>query len=279
MKRLIGDTIARLAHGKYINKDNADCVTDPITRSFLRHHHRDLEALGDYLLEYYRRLIEERQMTGKAALGDFPFLWQTDFNFPWSGGWLNNQEGKTEERDLLVVIPGRDRGRAVVMADHYDTAYMEDRYEKAAAGWCPAGRGRGRRQSLSHCRHDARRADIPRPQPAPESWDATCGWCTLPARSFLRIAWCRHLAQCIVEGALKIRRKGSRRLDLSKVRIQGVFVSDMIAHNNDNDPDVFQISPRCKCGIFTGSHRCAPGQRDLECQLPVWNRRSQPPRL
>ena len=36
--------------------------------------------------------------------------------------------GPAEERDLLMVIPGRDRRRAVIMADHYDTAYMEDRY-------------------------------------------------------------------------------------------------------------------------------------------------------
>ena len=32
------------------------------------------------------------------------------------------------------MIPGRDRRRAVIMADHYDTAYMEDRYEKARGG-------------------------------------------------------------------------------------------------------------------------------------------------
>ena len=48
-------TIARLAHGRYVNKDNADCVRDRATQSLLKHHHRDLEALGDYLLDYYRR--------------------------------------------------------------------------------------------------------------------------------------------------------------------------------------------------------------------------------
>ena len=50
------------------------------------------------------------------------------------GGWKANQEGRTEERNLMVVIPGRDRRRAVIMADHYDTAYMEDVYEKARGG-------------------------------------------------------------------------------------------------------------------------------------------------
>ena len=67
-------------------------------------------------------------------MGDLPFRWQTDMAYPWSGGWLGNQEGREEERDLLVMIPGRDCRRAVIMADHYDTAYMEDRYEKARGG-------------------------------------------------------------------------------------------------------------------------------------------------
>jgi hypothetical protein len=53
----------------------------------------------------------------------------------------------------------------------------------------------------------------------------------------------RHLAQTIVEGSLKLRRQGRRPLDLSKVQIEGVYVLDMIAHNNDHDRDVFQISP------------------------------------
>ena len=37
---------------------------------------------------------------------------------------------------LVVVIPGRDRRRAVIMGDHYDTAYMEDHY-----GYMHGGKG------------------------------------------------------------------------------------------------------------------------------------------
>ncbi len=98
-------TIVRLAHGRYVRKENADCARDPVTQSLLACHHRDLEALGDYLLDYYRRLIQQAGMSGKAAVGDLPFRWQTDFQFPWSGGWLGNQEGRLEERDLVMVIP------------------------------------------------------------------------------------------------------------------------------------------------------------------------------
>ncbi len=47
--------IASLATGQYINKDNADCVTDAATQAKLVHSGRDLEALGDHLLDYYRQ--------------------------------------------------------------------------------------------------------------------------------------------------------------------------------------------------------------------------------
>ena len=62
------------------------------------------------------------------------FHWYTDFDFAGFGGWKNNQEGHTHERDLLIVIPGRNRSEAVIMADHYDTAYMEDVYFKSRGG-------------------------------------------------------------------------------------------------------------------------------------------------
>lgn len=105
--------IAYLSAGKYINKANSDCIQDPITQKVLRHHHRDLEALGDYLLAYYRRAIAAHGIRGKALVGDFPFHWETDFDFNWWGGWVEGQDGQTEERNLMVVIPGPDRRRAV----------------------------------------------------------------------------------------------------------------------------------------------------------------------
>ena len=73
-------------------------------------------------------------MAGAVQFGELPFRWQTEYHFPWMGGWVHNQEGKAYERNLLVKIPGRDRKRAVIMADHYDTAYMEDLYEPLRGG-------------------------------------------------------------------------------------------------------------------------------------------------
>ena len=126
--------IVHLSHGEYINKANSDCIRDSVTQRKLRHPGRDLEALGDYLLSYYSRTIKSCKMQGKALAGDLPFRWKTDFEYDWWGGWVNDQKGRLEERDLMVVIPGRDRSRAIIMADHYDTAYMEDIYDKQQGG-------------------------------------------------------------------------------------------------------------------------------------------------
>src|SRR6185369_7586179 len=38
------------------------------------------------------------------------------------------------ERNIVMMIPGRNRGEAIVMADHYDTAYMEDVYYPEKGG-------------------------------------------------------------------------------------------------------------------------------------------------
>ena len=126
--------ICKLSHGDYINKDNADCVHDPATSALLLHRHRDLERLGDYLLSRHLDAIAAAKMEDKAICGEIPFRWNTDFDFSAFGGWKNNQEGHTHERDILVIIPGKNRSEAIVMADHYDTAYMEDIYDKSPGG-------------------------------------------------------------------------------------------------------------------------------------------------
>jgi hypothetical protein len=237
-------TIAALAHGKYINKDNADCVHDAVSQARLQHHRRDLDALGDYLLDYYRRLIAKAGMTGKAIVGDLPFRWRTDFHFPWSGGWLGNQQGDLEERDLVMMIPGRDRRRAVIMGDHYDTAYMEDCYEK------PRG-GNGARLAAAgaddnHSATAAMMLGAPLFLELSRAGRLECDvWLVhLTGEEFPSDCMgARHLAQGVVEGTLQLRRQRGRKLDLSPVQIEGVYVMDMIAHNNERDPNVFQISP------------------------------------
>ncbi len=267
-------TIVRLAHGRYVRKENADCARDPVTQSLLACHHRDLEALGDYLLDYYRRLIQRAGMSGKAAVGELPFRWQTDFPFPWSDGWLGNQDSRLEERDLVVVIPGRDRRRAVIMADHYDTAYMEDRYEKARGGngarWAAAGADDNHSATaalmlgapifLDLSRAGLLGCDVWLVHLTGEEFPSDC-------------MGARHLAQAIVERTLKLRRQGRRGLDLSRVQIEGVYVLDMVAHNNDRDPDVFQISPGAGRDSLRLAYQAHLANVAWNALVPQWNAR------
>ena len=268
------NAIATLAHGEYITKDNADCVNDPVTRGLLPHHHRDLEALGDYILDYYERLLTKHKVS-KALVGDLPFHWQTDFEFTWSGGWLKNQKEPPPERDLVMVIPGRDRKRAVIMADHYDTAYMEDRYEKdkggngarlAAAGAddnhsATAALMLGAEVFLELSKAGKLACDIWLVHLTGEEFPSDC-------------LGARNLCQRLVEGNLKIRLKKGGWHDLSKVRIQGLYVLDMVAHNNDGNRDIFQISPGTGPESLWLAYQAHLASEAWNTQAKVWNRRS-----
>jgi hypothetical protein len=266
-------TIALLAEGQYLNKNNADCVRDPTTHALLPYHVRHLDALGDYLLAYYAKRIEAAGLAGKALTGTVPFQWRTDFDFSWMEGWLRNQD-QPAERDVVAVIPGKDRGRAVIMADHYDTAYMADRYEK-----CYGGRG----ARLAACGAD-------------DNHSATAAL-MLAAPIFLELSkagrlgcdiWLVHLtgeefpADCLgaralterlVERTLALQLASGRRKDLSGVRIQGVYVADMIAHNNDHDRDVFQIAPGTGRESFWLARQAHRANEIWNASVPEWNRR------
>ncbi|MGO8690059.1 MAG: M28 family metallopeptidase [Thermoguttaceae bacterium] len=267
-------TIALLATGRYVNKDNADCVRDPATQARLAHRQRDLEALGDYLLGYYRRTVEAAGMTGRALVGDLPFRWKTDFHFPWSDGWLKNQDDQTCERDLVVVIPGRDRRRAVVMADHYDTAYMEDLFGYTSGGGGPrlAAAGADDNHSataalmlaaplfLDLARQGKLACDIWLVHLTGEEFPSDC-------------MGARHLCQCLVEGTMKIRLADRRWRDLSRTRVAGVYVLDMVAHNNDRDRDVFQICPGTGRPSMWLAQQAHAANRIWNASAPAWNRR------
>ncbi len=235
-------TIAELSAGKFINKENADCARDPLTQSKLRHRHRDLDALGDYLLARYQKAAAAAHAKG-VMVGSIPFYWQTDFRFEWSDGWLRSQKEEAEERDLIVVIPGRDRSKAIIMADHYDTAYMEDVYDK--------GPSKGVRMAAAGAddNHSATAALI----------HAFPAFCELSSSGRLGCdVWlihltgeefpsdclgARHLCERLVEKNLRIRLASQDWHDLSGTQIQGVYVLDMVAHNNERAPYIFQISP------------------------------------
>jgi hypothetical protein len=261
-----------LSRGEFVNKSNSDVVTDPATQERLAHPRRDLHALGGYLIREYERAIAAAGMDGIAVVGELPFEWQTDFEYKDFGGWVANQTGAEYERNIMLVIPGKDRSQAVVMGDHYDTAYMEDVYEKARGG--------------TGARIAAEGAD--------DNASATATL-LLAAPVFLDLAkqgklerdvWLLHLTgeefpsdcmgarafcQAVVERTLALR-VGDRSIDLSNVQLAGVLVMDMIAHNRDNARNIFQISPGRSAASLELAYEAHIANRIWNAGAAKWNR-------
>jgi hypothetical protein len=237
-------TIALLAHGKYRNKDNADCVQDEPTRKALRHHHRDLEPLGEYLMRRHALAIRRAGLQGQAWVGEHAFHWRTDFDFPWSGGWARNQDGRAYERNIVVRIPGRDPSRAVIMADHYDTAYEADRYDPRYGGTGARVAAAGADDNHSATAALLLAAPVLLGLSKAERLGCDVWLVHLTGEEFpADCMGARNLCRALVEGNLRVREFRGGERDLSGVRVKGVYVSDMIAHNNDRERSVFQIAP------------------------------------
>lgn len=269
-------TITRLATGRFRNKDNADCVHDPASESLLTHKHRDLEALGDFLLAYYRRLIAQHGLQGRALAGDLPFAWHTDFDFPWMDGWRTNQAGPGRERNLLIVIPGRNRRRAVIMADHYDTAYMEDLYYREHGGRLARVAAAGADDNHSATAALMLAAPVFLEMSRTGRLDADIWLMHLTGEEFpADCLGARHLAQWLVEGSLRLRVPGRKSVDLSKVTVAGVYVLDMIAHNRDRDRNVFQVSPGFSRQSFWLAYQAHLANMIWNAGIEQWNRRPE----
>jgi hypothetical protein len=268
--------IADLGEGEFVNKNNADCCRDTMSQKYLPYFIRQLEPLGDYLLNHYSRAIETADMTGKALAGEMPFQWQTDFDYSWMGGWLRNQEGGAAERNIVVVIPGRNRSEAVIMSDHYDTAYMADRYEPrcgdtgARLAACGADDNHSATAAmmlaapifLDLSRKGQLERDIWLIHLTGEEFPADC----LGARA---------LTQRLVEGVLRLHLPKGKPRDLSRTRVRGLYVSDMIAHNNDHERDVFQISPGNDPESFRLAELALGAAEVWNASVPIWNERPE----
>jgi hypothetical protein len=142
----------------------------------------------------------------------------------------------------------------VIMADHYDTAYMEDLYYKESGGKLARVAAAG--ADDNHSATAALMLGAPVFMEMSKAGQLACDvWLVhLTGEEFPSDCMgARNLAQALVEGSLKFRVKGRRSPDLSGVKIEGVYVLDMIAHNRASDQDVFQISP----GLSRASYQLA----------------------
>jgi len=75
-----------------------------------------------------------------------------------------------------------------------------------------------------------------------------------------------------VEGTLKLHLPGGKTRDLSGVRIKGLYVSDMIAHNSDRARDIFQISPGTGRQSFWLAEQAHIANEIWNESVPVWNK-------
>jgi hypothetical protein len=275
------ETIVKLAHSDFKNKDNADCFQDEPTKLALerlqRPDHRDLEALGDYLMDRYQQVIATAGMTGQAWVGEHAFHWTTDFEFQRWDAWQRNQNGEVHERNIVVRIPGRDSTQTVILADHYDTAYMYDEYEQKAGG--TGARIAAHGADDNHSATAALLLAAPILLELSKQGKLECDiWLVhLTGEEFPSdCLGARNLCQALVERTLKVIEPGGVAHDLSKVTCRGVYVADMIAHNNPHDRNVFQMAPgegKASAWLAYQAHR-ATG---------IWNRlaqeaNSKPPR-
>jgi hypothetical protein len=233
-----------LAQGEFIYKDNADIMLDESTLSLVIKQQRDLEQLGDYFIVRYRKLIADSGMEGQAMAGELAFKWNTLFDFTQYGGWLGNQNGKIHERNLLVIIPGKNRKQTVVLGDHYDTAYMEDIFERDRGGSGARLSARGADDNYSASATLLQAAPILLKMSKEGKLERDIWLIHLTGEEFPSDCMgARNLCQSLIEKDLSLTLDEKTNIDISETEIVGLYVMDMIGHNRDNDQDIFQISP------------------------------------
>jgi Zn-dependent M28 family amino/carboxypeptidase len=161
------------------------------------------------------------------------------------------------------------------MGDHYDTAYMEDRY-----GYMHGGKGPRLAAAGADDNHSATATlmlaapilmELSRAgQLACDIWLVHLTGEEFPADCL----GARHLCERLVEGNLQIRLTNGRERDLSKVRIRGLYVLDMVAHNNDGEPDVFQICPGTSRESMWLAYQAHLANAAWNDSAPQWNSRA-----
>jgi hypothetical protein len=160
------------------------------------------------------------------------------------------------------------------MADHYDTAYMEDTYGTAADahGARIAASGADDNHSATSClmlaapillklsREGRLARDVWLIHLTGEEFPADC-------------LGARHLCARLVQGNFGIRTTDGQSADLSKTRVCGVYVLDMIAHNNEHDRDVFQIAPGSGPESLWLAYQAHAATEIWNAGTAAWNRR------
>jgi hypothetical protein len=237
---------------------------------------RDLDALATHLSRRHKQIIEQHGMTGRAWTGEQVFRWTTDFDFSWSQSWRENMQ-KARERNVVVYIPGRRKREVVVMADHYDTAYMEDLYGSRKGvdgdGLRASAAGADDNHSATAALLEAAQALLPLAKAG--KLERSVLLVHLTGEEFpADCLGARMLSQAVVERTLMVLRDGGAREDFSDLRVAGVFVLDMVGHNNvdkESRRDIFQIAPGEGVGATRLAEIAHRANQRWNRSVPLWN--------
>jgi hypothetical protein len=275
-------TIRALAHGAFRMKNDADGIlvnrgrhggAAALAARVHVHQKRDLEALGDHLHERYRELIALHGLEGQAEVVDHVFRWESDHHFEWMEGWVRNQVAPAE-RNIILMIPGRDRRQAVVMGDHYDTAYMEDVFygEKGGDFLRAPAAGADDNHSATTALLLAAEQLLPLAAAgklARDVWLVHLTGEEYPADCM----GARALGQALVEKSLVLTAEDGTARDVSQVTVVGAFILDMIGHNTERNRDVFMIAPGEGTGSAHLALRAHHANRRWNASAAAWNQR------
>ena len=129
------------------------------------------------------------------------------------------------------------------MADHYDTAYMEDVYEKERGGSGARVAAAGADDNCSATATLLQAAPIFLKLAREGKLERDVWLLHLTGEEFPSdCLGARHFCQALVEGTLKLH-VGDQFVDLADACVLDVVVMDMIAHNRETAKDIFQIAP------------------------------------
>jgi len=273
-------SISALADGEFRQKANSDGIAvnrgktggPAAAAAHLRvEERRDLEKLGDHLHDRYRALIAGHGMTGAAEVVDHVFRWDTDFALPWMEGWAKNRDAPGE-RNIVVMIPGRNRGEAVIMADHYDTAYMEDVYDADRGGDTLRAPALGADDNHSATTALMLAADQLLPLAAAGRLERDVWLVHLTGEEFPADSLgARAICQGLVERSLVFTAEDGAARDVSHVEVVGAFVLDMIGHNTHRALDVFQIAPGEGAAALRLAWRAQRANQRWNRAVTAWN--------
>jgi hypothetical protein len=202
---------------------------------------------------------------GETASRRFEENWWNEIKFLAHGDFVykDNADIVTDEATLKTV---RKHHRDLEnVGDHYDTAYMEDIYEKGRGGTGARLAANGADDNYSASATILQAAPIFLKLAKEGKLKRDIWLIHLTGEEFpADCMGARNLCKTLVEKNINLKLGDGSTVDLSDTKIKGIYIMDMIGHNRENDHDIFQISP---------GKSAASGKLALQAHIAnmIWN--------